>query len=145
MIMVRHLTFVFTVLLGLSTALVAVGCTCTEVGCMGVLNLSVAAPDGSFPADLAGTVTVEGRVTEFDCASEQSECADGVIRIAMLDSLGEELSPGEEVTVDIASESTDLAFIGSADVDLGESFSPNGVGCGPTCVGGTASVDLEAR
>ena len=104
---------------------------------MGVLNLSVAAPDGSFPADLAGTVTVEGRVTEFDCASEQNTCADGVISIVG--------SPGEEVTVAIASESTDLAFVGSADVDLGESFSPNGVGCGPTCVGGTASVDLEAR
>ena len=138
MILVRNLTLVFTVLLGLSTALIAVGCACSQAYCVGFLELSVTAPDGSFPADLAGTVTVEeGTVIEFDCASEQNACADGVISIVG--------SPGEEVTVAIASESTDLAFVGSADVDLGESFSPNGVGCGPTCVGGTASVDLEAR
>jgi hypothetical protein len=108
--------------------------SCTRIGCMDTITLTVTLPDGSQPTDIKGTVTVGGQLFEIDCTAE-SLCNDGIILI--------EVPPTEEIALNITSNAAGgLSFIGATSVTI-DTFAPNGEGCGPSCTHGTATVTLE--
>jgi hypothetical protein len=130
-------SFLLSFALLLAPALALNGCggeSCSLIGCLDTVTLTVTLPDGSQPQDVKGQVTVGEEVLEFDCTTDTFTCDGGVIRL--------EVAPAEEAALNISSVAAGLSFIGAVTVTITTS-APNGEECGPICENGSAEVVLE--
>lgn len=115
-----------------------VGQICTEVGCNGVLTITVVDASDAPVAGLAGTIAVGGQTFAVDCAGTSDEavtCSGGTITVMLGDDVGD-----TEVVLDLAAGG--VTATSTLDPEW-TSSQPNGPDCPPTCwdAEGTVAID----